>query len=262
MKQQYFWSSNLARFVVTFFLPMIFFAHLDYAQGEASATATGKQRGPGAIVDDPVASQPVSSPPKSNDNKALRFQVSYVYRAGGEGAMKTLKSGATLHSGDHYKIQFTSEQDAYVYIFQIDSSGAVYQLYPMRDFKGVVVNSSNPVKAGVSYYVPSAHQSFELDRQTGTEKLYFLAFAQSNPTFETIAEQLWNAQKTNNALLATATATDFAGEVNLRGPVKIVADPAKRVQVSWSANEIFEMPLQRLDDLCATCVNTIEFIHK
>ena len=83
---------------------------------------------------------------KKQDGKEVSafpsFQVNYFYRERQTGQFKPIVNGTTLHSGDHYKIVFTPDADAYVYIFQIDSKSQIFQLFPMREFKGVRVNNT------------------------------------------------------------------------------------------------------------------------
>ena len=45
----------------------------------------------------------------------------------------------------------------------------------MESFGGVTLNNLNPVQQGKIVYLPAESKSFELDTQTGTEKIYFLA---------------------------------------------------------------------------------------
>ena len=118
-------------------------------------------------------SKQLASPP-------LSFDINYVYRKGGVGELRTIKNGDTLKSGDHYKIVFTPDKDCYVYIFQVDSSGQLFQLFPMESFRGVRVNQFNLVKQGKKYVLPSQDKAFVLDKKVGIERLYFIASHEQN----------------------------------------------------------------------------------
>jgi hypothetical protein len=129
---------------------------------------------------------------------SLPVQVSYLYRSAGQSELRTLAPGSELRSGDHYKIWFTPEKDGYVYIFQIDSSQAIHRLFPLESFQGVAVNQSNPVRAGREYHLPAENKAFELDDQTGQEKIYVLTFQQPNTALERLYDALEQARQQQN----------------------------------------------------------------
>jgi hypothetical protein len=101
---------------------------------------------------------------RNKAHSSLSFEVNYVYRKAGVGELKTINNGDSLQSGDHYKIVFNPDKDCYVYIFQVDSSGQVFQLFPMDNFRGVRVNNLNPVRHGKTYVLPSPDKAFVLDQ--------------------------------------------------------------------------------------------------
>jgi hypothetical protein len=135
-------------------------------------------------------------PPAKNTSSPL--QLNYLYRPAGQGELRTLTSGSELRSGDHYKIWFTPERDSYVYIFQLDSSQAIHRLFPLESFQGVAVNQSNPVRAGREYHLPAENKAFELDDQTGQEKIYVLTFQQPNTALERLYDALEQARQQQN----------------------------------------------------------------
>ena len=208
--------------------------------------ASGQLRGPKQVVGDP---------------KPMNFKVNYVYRPGGKGKLKPLKSGAVLKSGDHYKIQFTSQDNGYVYIFQIDSSNTVYQLFPMEEWQGVRLDNLNPVKAGVTYNLPDDNKSFVLDQQRGSETLYFLASRKDDPNIKKLAKQMHDARKQGNKQLSNSAQRALTKTFKTRGPAKIVSDPSSETEVNWNKQEKFKVSEQRLNNLCATCVNEVTFSH-
>jgi hypothetical protein len=196
-------------------------------------------------------------------NDPLCFQVSYVYRHGGKGPPKPLNEGEVLYSGDYYKIQFTPQEDSYVYIFQIDSSQAISRLFPMASFKGVAVNHQNPVRAGATYTLPAKDKSFQLDNQRGKETLYFMAFRQPNQDLENQYDALLKARQQNNSVRANQLETQLAQNLKTKGLAAIVDDPRQaEAKVSWSEGETFSVPAQRLDKLCSDCVSVITFEHR
>jgi hypothetical protein len=186
----------------------------------------------------------------------LFFEVNFVYRPQAENVFKPLTPGSVLHSGDYYKIIFTSQNDTYVYVFQIDSAGKMDRLFPMESFGGVTVNNFNPVKSGQTYYLPAKDKSFILDQQTGTETIYFLA-----------------SQKRDEMLEAPLQRRDQRNELAIIDQLLEMADKAKN-NVSVASSEIarkitwqetgltFSVLQQRLENLCDGCVFVITFTHQ
>jgi len=209
-----------------------------------------------------VAPQPASLPSPAS-LKPLNFRVNYVYRPGGRGPLKPLVEGSTLNSGDHYKIQFTPVEDSYVYIFQVDSSKAIFQLFPMTSFGGVRVDNLNPVKAGVTYHLPAKDKSFKLDDTVGSETIVFLAFREPNRALEQQYEAIINARLSRDGARASSLQTAMNSHFRTRGLAGIVDDPQKKTTtVPWTETESFTMPVQNLNDLCVDCISMITFEHR
>lgn len=114
----------------------------------------------------------------------LAVQIHYFYRPADQINFRPLIDGGLLHSGDYYQIRFTPEQDGYAYVFQIDSSGGIYLLFPSQRGDVPQVSSVNPVQAGVGYFLPAADEAFQLDEQVGHEQIRFLAFKQRQLALE------------------------------------------------------------------------------
>ncbi|MBK8535617.1 MAG: DUF4384 domain-containing protein [Candidatus Competibacteraceae bacterium] len=226
-----------------------------------------KTRGPAGTVK--IAPEPGGATPKpasltpQTALKSLNFKVNYVYRPGGQGVLKPLVDGSVLNSGDHYKIQFTPEENGYVYIFQVDSSKAIYRLFPMTNFGGVKVDNLNPVRAGVTYHLPAKDKSFQLDNIVGLESILFLAFRQPNQALEQQYEELLKARLAKDNSKADNLQTTIKSSFKTRGLAAIVDDPEKKATtVQWTSAESFTIPVQRLDNLCADCVSMISFDHR
>jgi len=224
-------------------------------------------RGPAGTVK--IAPEPGTTAPKpaaltpQADAKPLGFKVNYVYRSGGQGPLKPLVDGSVLRSGDHYKIQFTPAETSHVYIFQVDSSKAIYRLFPMTEFGGVKVDNLNPVRAGVTYQLPAKDKSFQLDNKVGSESILFLAFRQPNQSLEQQYEELVKARLSQDNPKANQLQTAINSNFKTRGLAAIVDDPEKKTAtVPWTPTESFTVPAKRLDNLCADCINMITFEHR
>lgn len=192
----------------------------------------------------------------------LGFQINYVYQPGGTGAFQLLADGGVLRSGDRYKIIFTPSEACYVYLFQTDSSGKMFGLFPLEHFKDVSVQLFNPVKAGKTVYVPAEGKSFELDTQRGKEKFYFLAFRTRDETFEDEYQAVITAQNQNKPDQLQAAQQKFHQTLERKGLARIVADQ-RTEPVTWQENGQNNSVLrQRLDGMCNGCIQTLTFTHQ
>lgn len=208
---------------------------------------------------------PLASPAPESEANYLLFKVNYVYRSGGKGDFEKLTSGSVLHSGDHYKIIFTSTEECYVYIFQVDSANKIYRLFPMKSFGGVTVNNFNPVQARKTYYIPAEKKSFILDQQTGTEKIYFLSSRERDLQLEEQYEQYLEAQREKTDFEVQLDQLDhlleYAMEVKGRGD--LVFDPAETKTDTWEeAGQTFSVLQERLENMCDGCVYVLTFEHQ
>lgn len=191
----------------------------------------------------------------------LSFEVNYVYRAAGVGELKTIKNEDTLKSGDHYKIVFTPDKNCYVYIFQVDSSGQVFQLFPMESFRGVRVNQFNPVKQGKKYVLPSPDKAFLLDKKVGIERMYFIASREENKELESLYAELTAAVKRKNSSAVKDTRSKLNKYFKKRG-IKVVPTE-QHMEVPWrETGDAFSVISQRLENLSSDSLHKLEFIHK
>ncbi|WP_195912094.1 serine/threonine-protein kinase [Candidatus Contendibacter odensensis] len=131
-------------------------------------------------------------------NSALSVQVSYSYRPTDQLNFRSLTNDGVLHSGDRYQIRFIPEQDGYAYIFQIDSSGKIYRLFPVEGSDTSQTANVNPVRAGMTYFVPAEDEAFQLDDQVGQEQIHFLAFRNRNVALEGQYTALVEARRVQN----------------------------------------------------------------
>jgi hypothetical protein len=192
---------------------------------------------------------------------SLSFQVNYVYRPGGSGELKPISNGAILHSGDHYKIIFKPDQNCYIYIYQVDSAGQIFQLFPMSEFKGVKVSNENPVAKGINHVVPAPDKSFRLDKQVGKERIYLIASKEPNAELEGLYRTLQTARQQRNMQQANAVQEKLSKHFKRRGVDEIVTD--RKIGVRWEESEdVFSVINTRLENLCRDCVHVVEFVHE
>ena len=226
---------------------------------EANNNKPSSFRGPASVETDPHPLPPLTTSSQQL-SEALSFTVQYFYRSPGQQALKSLTNGSILRSGDHYKIQFTPDENCYVYIFQVDSTNTIYPLFPVNDFNGIAATNRNPVRVDTTYHLPAEDKSFFLDQQKGIEMIYFLAFRNANPTWDRIAQQLSTGlQQGDTGLIAAASAQITNTLVAMRGVGGVVEDPSVTTPVVLG-NTRDELPLQRLQ-ACDNCVSKLMFFH-
>ncbi len=202
----------------------------------------------------------------------LGLRINYLVRRAGRGPLRSFGDGDTLYSGDHYKIVFTPDEDVYVYIFQLDTAGQIFQLFPMREFKGVRLNNTNPVLGGRRITLPAPSKAFRLDRQTGRERIYLLATRQRNEQLERLTQDLRRARKGKQSQALTRAQQELnyylrsrQDDALARGVEDIVTD--KDIQVEWNPGKKTEQDLftvleRRLENLCSGCTHVLEFTHR
>lgn len=201
------------------------------------------------------------------------FRVNYLYLDKQSSKLRPILPESVLYSGDRYKIDFTPDRDGYVYIFQADSAGQFFTLFPLQAFKGVVVNQTNPVSAGHRYVLPAIDKSFKLDTTTGRERLFFVFTPAPHQGLESLAARLDNARSQRDQTAISASNRDLelrltgqdltSGDQRLRyrGLEQIETDEV--LSVAWGgADKVFNVLGQQLGTLCSDCVYGIEFEHR
>jgi hypothetical protein len=195
-------------------------------------------------------------------SRSLSFYINYVFRSGGKGELKTITNGAVLRSGDHYKAIFIPDKRCHVYIFQVDISGQIFQLFPMKSFDGISLNNLNPVKKDQTYIIPSPDKAFVLDNRVGTERIYFIASPKRNAELEELYGALKGAVQHKNASQIEDNRNKLDRYFKRRGMYTITPSD-KALKIPWKKDgDAFTVIGQRLENLCRGCVHIIEFYHQ
>lgn len=208
----------------------------------------------------------------SAPDAAIEVDVAYIYRAPEDTKFTFLSDGDTMQSGDYYKVMFMPREQSYIYIFQVDASGAVYCLFPTSDSHSAALQQSNPVQANITYYVPAKDQSFELDDVTGTEKIYFLASRESDRELDVYITMLH--QRENPASLSLEeldhidrVLDELEDALQTKGLAKGWAHVGLHTKnvgpLTWTEQgQTFSIIRQRLEGLCDGCVHVLTFTHQ
>ena len=105
------------------------------------------------------------------DNEAIVMEVKYSQN----GNERNLTDGEILQSNQQYVVKFKTNEDLYVYLYQIDSTGEPIILFPNRDFG----SGTNPVVSGTAQRVPELGKWFYLDKVVGEEQIILAASKES-----------------------------------------------------------------------------------
>ncbi len=91
-----------------------------------------------------------------------------------QGNMTLLNEGDPLRPADNFAVVVKPEGMSYIYIWQTDSSGEVFRVFPNSDFHP----QGNPVPAGKQVWLPwlkNQRQWFHLDQNPGEEEIVIVA---------------------------------------------------------------------------------------
>ena len=119
--------------------------------------------------------------------KKPTVRVAVHYRKSGD--VQVLKPGGTLESNDSYRVSFVADQDAHVYLYQIDSSGKAQTLFPNAELSP----AANPVRASQSVDLPPEGKWLTLDANRGEEQIVAVASAKELADPKALALDQWNS---------------------------------------------------------------------
>lgn len=137
----------------------------------------------------------------------------------------SLNEGGTLRSGDAYKVKLTSDEKYYVYIYQVDATGAIYPLFPRPD-----IAIDNPVKPYREYHFPEdLNMGFELDDNTGEEVVYVYATVKENDRLAWLSDYLYKDENYGYVSFkhAKKLVEDSTRDFKNRGPKKKLKEVTK-----------------------------------
>jgi hypothetical protein len=209
--------------------------------------------------------QPQIIQPQLTMTSAAYFQVNFLYRPTSGGPLRPILPGSVLQSGDYYKVVFTPPRDGFVHLYQVDSAGNFFQLFPMTEFRGVKLNNTNPVHAGRTYTLPGPDKAFRLDAAIGQERILLIFADEPNAELDSLATQIESARGTKNTVAEAsangALAAHLSNSFSFRGLASVESDETLRL--TWdSSGQVFETLGRRLENLCNDCVYGIEFQHQ
>jgi len=202
---------------------------------------------------------------KNTRKKPVSIKAAFSYNSNqGFSAPKILTPGSVLHSGDYYKITVKPDEDCYLYIFQADSAGNFVRLFPMKSFNGKVVDNFNPLTGGQAYSIPGESQSFSLDNNTGTERIYFVALKEPSHALENLNSMLMYSKTRSQSQRQMANQRIKSYFNELRGPGSIENSKNNTpLQIIWGeTGQEFSIIDKKFDNFSRDNVRILEFFHQ
>ncbi|HKB16434.1 MAG TPA: serine/threonine-protein kinase, partial [Planctomycetota bacterium] len=103
----------------------------------------------------------------------------------GEDRTEPLTGGSTIHSNESLYFEVRTSEEAYLYVFNVDSSGATFALFPST---GAEYDRTNPFSGGSWHHLPpdsgGRAKSFVMDPTLGDERFYVVASRRPCPALE------------------------------------------------------------------------------
>lgn len=134
------------------------------------------------------------SPPQPAPVRIASFKTMAL--KGGK-SLSEVKESDTLTQNDHYYIEFSPDEELYIYMAQIDATASISPIFPNSKFSSI----NNPLPPNSDYRFPEKG-SFYLDKDTGKERIYVIASRIPNKQIENIYKELANADINKTKLLA------------------------------------------------------------
>ena len=171
-----------------------------------------------------------------------------VFFEGDDGKPYPIRNGMVLYSNDNYAIYFKPGITCYMYVFQEDSTGKVYRLFPNTAY----CTETNPVTEGEEYWVPTRDTWLYLDKNVGREKLYIIASSERSTKLASLA----NALKNTPAVSKEA----FSDTIKTMGPAGIRASRVSKV--SLPDKSIAEVLSEKTFSEKSEFIHSVWFWHK
>ena len=171
-----------------------------------------------------------------------------VFFEGDDGKPYPVRNGMVLYSNDNYAIYFKPGRTCYMYVFQEDSTGKVYRLFPNTTYG----TETNPVIKGTEYWVPSRDTWLYLDENVGKERIYVIASVERSQKLASLA----NASNNTPAV----SRETFSDTIKTMGPAGVRASRVSRVNLPDKS--IAEVLSEKTFSEKSEFIHSVWFWHK
>ena len=135
-----------------------------------------------------------------------------------------------------------------MYVFQEDSTGQVYRLFPNTAYG----TETNPVTEGTEYWVPSKDTWLYLDENTGKERIYIIASMERSQNLTSLANPAENRPAVSRET--------FSDTIKTMGPAGVRASRVNRVRLPDKS--IAEVLSEKTFSEKSEFIHSIWFWHK
>jgi hypothetical protein len=156
----------------------------------------------------------IEPPPPIPNPHPFLFEAFLEYRLAGEDASRNVPlSGSqaqhlSLSARDDYRLIVETVQQCYLRLYQADSRGKVWQLFPNT---GWTPHVGNPLQGGKSYTLPSDSTWYYLDDVVGEETIYVVASRGELADLDALFEEAGNSSEGAERLLQELSAIQQGG---------------------------------------------------
>jgi hypothetical protein len=164
----------------------------------------------------PAAAVPAAVPAAQARSQNIQVEFAML-RESGRKTPQRVNNGDTLASGDAYFFHIKASTGCSLYLFQVDSTGAVFRLFPSERFH----TAQNPVPGKRRLTLPNEGEVFYLDNTVGKEEFYFFASQEPVEALERLEDG------TMEGILGSG--------MTLRGPAGVKAAAGKVASVGGEA---------------------------
>ena len=152
-------------------------------------------------------------------------------REGALGVPTQMREGDKLRTGAGYALAFKASSDCHVYVFQVDSGGQAWTLFPNPEWS----KGENPVRGGRWYWIPSQDEWIEMAGDPGREKFIILASRKKPDKIDALHQKLLKVPPADS-LGRDQLTRSIEGEIKMRSPGRV--RPAKYGNLSHAGKKI------------------------
>ncbi|MFQ5714476.1 MAG: DUF4384 domain-containing protein [Candidatus Scalinduaceae bacterium] len=125
----------------------------------------------------------------------LEFDVLKMRETANKFQTARVKNGNTMSVKDKCKISFTPRERCFIYIFKIETTGAIFSIFPRDEFS----RQTNSLTPNLTYFVPPMKKWLPFEEGYGKEAIVMSAFTKRNQDIERLMEY-FNDFSTNDPL--------------------------------------------------------------
>jgi len=117
---------------------------------------------------------------------AFTLEYQFLYQPQGKNFWQLLAAHDKIVTGGNLKFRIRGSHPAYLYVFNLDSAGKVYTLFPNPK-----IDYNSPLIGGKTYFFPKqVNQAFEVDAVKGVEEFIIMVFREKPVGMDKLLEKI------------------------------------------------------------------------